>query len=600
LRPAVEDRPSAAELLRDTKANYKRHRRAAMEAQRNPANPPEDFNVRLTNGEMNDLRDRGDAVVHFHADNEPTRDFFRSLRKQEVERCGDPDDPPLCPPRELWQVFYDNFDPEDAVLWQRKRGKNPPEANMEADKALMHRADWFERVGDWAYVAAVGDEPRPRAKRMRDWQEADHDDHEVRGLLRIIRAETADYTDDKPVVLLEHILNTERQDVDATIDILKWLYNRSRKAPLWTEKKRVQTIAKNVQNAWQKKFPGQRLKPSYRECLYFAGSAPAENLGVSFLLEKMAGFFRADDAADNNDQANQDERQYDLDRNENIRLLRSLIAHVAQERPLLTDHWSDDFLAMILEGYAGDAHLAFDRMKAYHLLELTPGRQAWMLEARPPPDFMLPKLDALKILLVRTGSPNHPVNARTLANNQLLARALMSADLDQDQAAGLLVRKGEFLFRHQEAAERRQHQMEVEVRRREQEARERREQELADVQRQIAEIQAQADPGNEDDEGQVMAQEEDEDQERGEGLFESERSPETDVKSPTWAARDPDEDEDEEQPDFAPKSPSYAPAGACKRMTTGMGWGDSHSTESTASLRRQRRKHQGSVAEMTC
>jgi hypothetical protein len=565
LRPAVQDRPSAAELLRETKAGYKRHREAAMESRRGRANPPQDYKVRLTNGEMNELHERGDAWVRFSADWEADQAFFDVLRKRGLERCGDPDDPPLCPPRELWQEFYDTLDRDLAAVWQRDRNQKLPEDNMAADKALMHRADWFERVGDWAYVAGIGDQPRPRAKRLRDWQEADNDDREVRRLLGILRIETAGFADDKPVVLLEYILNTEKQDIEATVDILNWLYNRSRKAPAWTSKKRVQTIAKDIQKAWKKRFSDQRSQPSYRECLYFAGSAATDNIGVAFTLEKMAGLLRVDDAADNNARVDQDEPEYDLELNESIRLLRSLIAHVAQERPLHITHWSDGFLTMILEQFARDAHVAFDVMKASHLLELTVPMQARMLETRPRVTFLIPVLQDFRALLAQSGDLAHPRNSRIVVNDELLVRALINQDLNLDGAMAQLVQNGQFWTFVQQAEETRRRQRAEVERREEQEARRRFEEQAQQQREEVEELEERLQREQRERTERAIAETRRiiaENRARNaadDGNDESEVTEEGEVAEGREAAAEQELAEEGEMPKAPAKSPSYAP-----------------------------------------
>lgn len=292
--PEMHKRPSAEDLLARTEHFYDHYFKKARKAIRTGTHSADQHKVYFSNAAMNDVREDGTAIFKPLLEQSWDVALFGRVRHHGPQ-FSDPDNVPLVPNHELWEAFYEN---EPRLRQQKIENMDKPDLLVPGKiGALLFDNHVIQRVGDDAYFARRGGvkplvEPVQERKRVRSWTAADEDAVVDRAALQELRSRTKSYASSKPMALLQHILTTEKHEVDTAVKILRWLYDGDYKRTFsWALNPANKQLGKAVQLEWTKRHPERPMRTA-RECLYFAAKQGGAALKVKLAVETMRNIFR--------------------------------------------------------------------------------------------------------------------------------------------------------------------------------------------------------------------------------------------------------------------------------------------------------------------
>ena len=447
IRISLEDCRKAAEAsLPKVAKGASRKRRNEQERLRKAAE--KEHEVVLTNAEMNSRRQRGNAPIKFDFDNVIDRTFFSEVTQGQVMVMGNPEEPLLQPPEEVFdqQFFGDGFR-EAAVRGAGALGM-PAEDDLDVLLMLEDRADWIARVGEWAYIAKKGSNSEPKCKRVRSWTPADESDFDTRSDLIDLRQRTRTFTESLPFALLEYVYTSEKQDVAAAADYLRWMYDDDHQSkPAWATKPKIVQMADTICKDWDQRFSDRARTPTKKECLYFARQYVSSKVGISVATNVFASLLK--DPTDEDDDAPASGDHSPPDGEELRKCIRQLQARLGQHMfDGVVDYnciyypYASQFLEVLLERNKRSVAETFRFMVDEELVKASPDTQAHMVTGRALYGSQLSLktcLEQFKLFLVancKSGEDN------LLSDTDTLQAALCKANFDASEALQELVEQG--------------------------------------------------------------------------------------------------------------------------------------------------------------
>lgn len=186
------------------------------------------------------MRNRGEASRQVGPDDVSDVEEWLQL----IDRpCADFDEPRSAPPKDKWRAFYAQYP-------LAKYGKQP------------------DILGEnWGHAGhKVMFSKDRKKKRVVSWDAQTQPDVAFRDKSILMRLALQGVADNKPMALLEYVLNHQKGDEDAATEVVRWMYGNLRN-PEWRWL-RDQSI-KDRADAVKKGCPRRTKK----ECLYFVANA---------------------------------------------------------------------------------------------------------------------------------------------------------------------------------------------------------------------------------------------------------------------------------------------------------------------------------------
>ena len=199
IRPCRSYRPSSARLVALVEAGMKKHldELGVQGRSRRRARNRADYHVPLSRADFNVIRTRGEANRDVDAADDEDQYEWSNLMEMGV---ADLDEPKLLPPRDKWGAFYparDQFPDLTAQNW--------------------------DQIGN----EIVFDKGRAK-KRVVSWDTNSQPDAAFRQKTNHIKTTLRNLVANKPIGLLEYVLNQEKGDEDVAVEILRWIYEPGR------------------------------------------------------------------------------------------------------------------------------------------------------------------------------------------------------------------------------------------------------------------------------------------------------------------------------------------------------------------------------------
>ena len=241
IRPCRSYRPSSARLVELIESGLKKYLHQLGEGRARRRRRTQDrHQVHLTVEEFNQIKRRGEANRQVDTQNDNDMDEWGNLLDKP---CADFDEPLPNPPKDKWRQFYDEWPPEKDYKKADVQGQNW--------KAAGHKVTFSKGR---------------RKKRVVSWDPNSQPEVAFRNKLDTMRGALQGLASNKPIGLLEYVLNHEKGDADAAVDVLRWMSGRLRNPGWsWLEDQTIQRRAEEV----KKKCP-RRTKS---ESLYFVANA---------------------------------------------------------------------------------------------------------------------------------------------------------------------------------------------------------------------------------------------------------------------------------------------------------------------------------------
>ena len=244
IRPCRSFRPSSSRLVELVEAGLKSYLQQIGRQRRlrgGRLRRAQDLNqVHLSVDEFNKIKRRGEASRHVDPDDASDVDEWLQL----IDRpCADFDEPVPAPPKDKWRSFYTGYPPA-------KHGQQPD----------VQGQNWGN-----AGHTIIFNKGRKK-KRVVSWDALSQPDPVLRRRLTLMRIGLQGVADNRPMALLEYILNHEKGDEDAATEVVRWLYGNNRN-PGWRWLR--DEAIKNGADLVKKRCP----KRTKKECLYFVANA---------------------------------------------------------------------------------------------------------------------------------------------------------------------------------------------------------------------------------------------------------------------------------------------------------------------------------------
>ena len=244
IRPCRSFRPSSSRLVDLVKAGLKSYIKQVGEQRRlrgRRFRRAQDLNqVHLSVDDFNKIKRRGEASRQVDPDDGSDVDEWLQL----IDRpYADFDEPMPAPPKNKWRRFYTEYP-------LAKHGKQPDVQGQ-----------------NWGHAGhkILFNKDRKK-KRVMSWDAQSQPDPAFRNKLNLMRMGLRGLADNRPMALLEYVLNHEKGDEDAATGVVRWLYGNNRNPGWrWLQDEIIKARADVV-----KKRSPRRTK---KECLYFVANA---------------------------------------------------------------------------------------------------------------------------------------------------------------------------------------------------------------------------------------------------------------------------------------------------------------------------------------